>query len=258
LGLDDEPMWQDPIVGFGRGDDPYFEFLREDIGGFHWSPAEAFRLGRAGVDAKDADLCVVSIAFPQTVKTKGLNAKCVGEPTPRWTLTRGEWEGMMSGVSRKIVDALEARGVRAVSIEHIKEFKRETSEKYGVSSNWSHRHVAFICGLGTFGLSDGLITRKGKAMRFTTILIEADTPADVRGYEKYNEWCRFRDGCRGCIKRCPVGAISEQGHDKKRCSDFLAVLKERGVQEGLLRPEQTSGCGLCQCGVPCQDGIPQG
>ena len=29
------------------------------------------------------------------------------------------------------------------------------------TSNWSERHVAFVCGLGTFGLSRGSLQRKG-------------------------------------------------------------------------------------------------
>ena len=39
------------------------------------------------------------------------------------------------------------------------------SEKYGMASCWSERHAAFVSGLGTFGLCDGLITPVGKAMR---------------------------------------------------------------------------------------------
>lgn len=30
------------------------------------------------------------------------------------------------------------------------------------TSVWSERHVAYVCGLGTFGLSRGLITEKGQ------------------------------------------------------------------------------------------------
>lgn len=43
----------------------------------------------------------------------------------------------------------------------------------GVSytSNWSERHVAFVCGLGTFGLSKGLITEKGIAGRLGSLIV---------------------------------------------------------------------------------------
>ena len=34
---------------------------------------------------------------------------------------------------------------------------------FHVDSRWSERHAAYVCGLGTFGLSRGLITEKGMA-----------------------------------------------------------------------------------------------
>jgi len=259
IGMPDEPMWEDFIVGFSRGDDPYYEFLKKDIGEFHWSPAEAFMLGKKGTTVKSSDLCLISIAFDQTQNTKAANVKEDTDPADRWIVTRGEWETMIEDISEKVVDELEKRGLRAVAVDHIKEFSRARSEKYGIASKWSHRHVAFISGLGTFGLSDGLITKKGKAMRFTTILVEADIPADVREYEKYNEWCLFmKDGsCGDCIKRCPVDAISKDGHDKEICLKYINHIRDRKIIEGLIKPDSfSSGCGFCQTGTACQDKAP--
>ena len=42
------------------------------------------------------------------------------------------------------------------------------------TSIWSERHIAFICGLGTFGLSRGLITRKGICGRFGSLITDLD------------------------------------------------------------------------------------
>ena len=39
------------------------------------------------------------------------------------------------------------------------------------ASNWSERHVAYVCGLGTFGCQ-GLITSKGLAGRFGSIITD--------------------------------------------------------------------------------------
>ena len=56
------------------------------------------------------------------------------------------------------------------------------------------------------------------------------------------------------MKRCPADAITEAGHDKVRCAEFVmkqaAVIKE---EYGI----DIYGCGLCQTGVPCEDGIPE-
>jgi len=35
---ENEKAWAEPLVGFARGDDPIFQFYKEDIGAFHWTP----------------------------------------------------------------------------------------------------------------------------------------------------------------------------------------------------------------------------
>ena len=42
---------------------------------------------------------------------------------------------------------------------------------FHADSKWSERHAAYACGLGTFGLSKGLITEKGMAGRFASIIV---------------------------------------------------------------------------------------
>jgi len=43
------------------------------------------------------------------------------------------------------------------------------SERFSYASSWSERHAPHAAGLGTFGLCDGLITAKGKAMRVSPV-----------------------------------------------------------------------------------------
>ena len=80
----------------------------------------------------------------------------------------------MEEFSGKLVAELEAQSYRCVSVDLQPEFSRETSPDLGIASKWSHRHAAFAAGLGTFGLSDGFISEKGKAIRITSMVIEAD------------------------------------------------------------------------------------
>ena len=78
----------------------------------------------------------------------------------------------------------------------------------------------------------------------------ADPPEDI-----HRDCLSYRGlGCRDCEKRCPVDAISEAGHDKQRCSEFVFG------QIPLIKREyeiDIYACGLCQAGVPCEAGIPQ-
>jgi ferredoxin len=115
------------------------------------------------------------------------------------------------------------------------------------TSNWSERHAAFVCGLGTFGLSEGLITSKGMAGRFGSIITEMYLSPDRREYQNVDECCTR---CGKCAKNCPVNAISlEEGKNHSICSKFLGQILEK------YWPRY--GCGKCQINVPCESKIPQ-
>ena len=259
IGAPGKPMWEKPIVGFAKGDDPYFTYYKKTIGDFYWLPKVVYNLKYKDEQVDDDQLTVISIGFPQTAETKSEQRKATSMPSDRWLYTRGEWEVMIDKITEDIVTKLVSDGYKAVSLDSIKEFSRHTSETFGIASNWSHRHTAFIAGLGTFGLSDGLITKKGKAMRFTTIIINRKLEPTKREYDNYHEYCKFyKDGsCGACIARCPVNAITKDGHDKNRCSAFLQKIKGEIGPDFVKNSHYISGCGLCQSKVPCQDGIPK-
>ncbi len=257
MGKPGEPMWDTPIVGFARGDDPYFRYYKETIGEFYWLPKEVFQLG-ADEKAEDDQLTVISIGFPQTAATRADQKKSEGMPCDRWLYTRGEWESMIGKIADEIVKQLMESGIQAVSLDSIQEFSRHVSENFGIASNWSHRHTAFIAGLGTFGLSDGLITEKGKAMRFTTVILKGSMEPTHRPYDDHYAYCKFytKSQCGACIVRCPVNAISRDGHDKEICSAYLQRIKSEIGPDFVRNSGYISGCGLCQSKVPCQDRIP--
>ena len=61
--------------------------------------------------------------------------------------------------------------------------------------------------------------------------------------------------CGACIKRCPAGALSSAGHDKRRCKAYIRGVTSPYVESTLLGVA-VNACGLCQTGVPCEKGIP--
>lgn len=257
LNRPEAPMWERPLVGVAAGDDPYYDFLKEHIGPFHWSPEEAFQLRYPGPVSKER-LRVVSMVFPQTAETKKAQAKEKKCPAREWIVSRGEWEPLMKEFSGKLVKRLDELGTRSVSIDLLSEFGTVRSEKLGMASKWSHRHSAYLAGLGTFGLSEGIITEKGKAVRLTTLILEAPLAVDDRAYSSHHEWCLyFKDGsCGICVKRCPIHAITAEGHDKDACDVYEEVFAERYWPEDIERGDYILGCGLCQAGIPCQDKRP--
>jgi hypothetical protein len=48
------------------------------------------------------------------------------------------------------------------------------SEKVDLTSNWSVKHAAYVAGLGTFGLSRNLISKRGAAIRCGEIMQKSD------------------------------------------------------------------------------------
>ena len=124
-------------------------------------------------------------------------------------------------------------------------------------SKWSERHAAHAAGLGTFGLCDGLITLKGKAMRTGSVIARIDIPPSARPYDTHHAYCLFlsEGTCGRCMSRCPVGAISEAGHDKLKCVAHLFPTTSNYVESNF--GFKGYGCGLCQTGVPCESTIPR-
>lgn len=262
LNLPEEIMWQPPMIGYAAGDDPLFTFLREDIGDFYWLPSDVYKKSQPSQELplQEEALTVVSIGFSQTAATKKEQMAVKEIPCDRWLVTRGEWEAFINDFCRRLVVSLADGGVQAAAVDLLPELKRQDSRRYGLASNWSHRHTAYVAGLGTFGLSEGLITRQGKAMRFTSLVVRGTLAADERKYAGYQDWCAYyaRGTCGVCMQRCPANAITPEGHNKQWCSDYLNRLKKELGPSLLTQSHYVAGCGLCQTKVPCQDGIPAG
>jgi epoxyqueuosine reductase len=252
LGRPDHVMWDAPFFGVSKGDDLYYDFLKEHIGTFHWSPLEAFRLKYPG-QGDASQLRVVSICFPQTMESKDSQSQETVCPSREWIVSRGEWEPLIREFSEKLTKTLADFGVRSASIDMLPGLMVHKDGNFGLSATWSHRHAAYISGLGTFGLSDGLITEKGKAVRFTTLIIEAPFEVKPLPYVNHQEWCLFykNGSCGVCISRCPIDAITEQGHDKDACDGYEYWPTD------IDGTNYKIGCGLCQAGIPCQNGRPK-
>lgn len=254
----DEPAWDKPVVGFCRGDDAVFEQFRDAIGEDHWMPSGIFQKTFPDTEVKPEDLSIISWVLPQTARTKEDHRKEREYPSERWVRSRVFGEQFNEHIRAEIVKRLTRKGFQAVAPVLLSEWSRVESAKYVFSSKWSERHMAYACGLGTFGLCDGLITPLGKAVRFGSVVVNMPLPGASRSCETYYDNCPFlKEGkCGACIARCPAGAISEKGHDKKLCSDYtqrviVPYVKEKWDLEGK------TGCGLCQVGIPCESGIPK-
>jgi len=252
-----ERAWDAPLVGFARGDDPLFASYKTHVDPQHWTPLEAFRLGFPGTDATDADIAVLAWILPQTALVRQDHRKEKELPSRRWALTRKFGEEINAALRAHAARELCAAGVQACAPVQLKEWARVEGGPFVFASTWSERHAAHAAGLGTFGLCDGLITPLGKSIRVGAIVARAPWPATPRPYAGHRDWCLFfaTGKCGACIRRCPAGALSPFGHDKRKCKAYIRGVTSPYVEEKLLGCK-VNACGLCQTGVPCEKGIP--
>jgi epoxyqueuosine reductase len=252
-----ERAWDEPLVGFSNGADPIYLWIKEDIGPFYLTPLEIFKLAFPQAQAPPEELTVVCWILPQTKATKADNRQETTYPAERWVRSRYFGERFNAGLRQHVVETLQGAGFEAVAPVDAPFWSIEVSPRYGLSSRWSERHAAYISGLGTFGVCDGLITPRGKAARVGSVVAKIALPPTVRPYTDHHAYClHFSQGtCGKCIKRCPAGALTANGHDKAKCWDYL-----REVTAAYARNRfgiDTYDCGLCQTGVPCESGIPK-
>lgn len=259
--IDGSPIFEEPLMGFADGDDPLFQDYKRIIGDFHLTPREIMEKylweKRAGESPSIPGISVLCWILPIAKAARQANRRMTEGPSRHWNHVRWLGQALNDSLARHIVSLLEEDGYRAVAPDQTPFFEVRQLPN-GRASNWSHRHAAYAAGLGTFGLSDGFITPKGIAMRCNSIVTDLKLPPTPRRYASHVANCPFlvNGSCGDCMKRCPAGAISAQGHDKLKCRENLQVTQKPWLEKpGYLG--RYPGCGLCQTKVPCESRIPK-
>ncbi len=252
----DEKAWDEPLVGYASASHPLFKQYASDLAPFYWTPQQAFQLAFPELSVPAAELSVISWVLPQSAATRTDQRQETEVPAERWARSRDFGERFNCALRLHIAEALTKAGYPAVAPERLPEFSYQRSESFGIASNWSERHTAHAAGLGTFGLSDGLITPRGKAVRFGSVVALIDLPATPHAYDNHHAWCLWyaKGTCGVCARRCPVDAIDESGHDKDKCFDYIRQVTAPYAQKTY--GTEATPCGLCQVRIPCEDRIP--
>ena len=100
---------------------------------------------------------------------------------------------------------------------------------------FSHRHAAYLAGLGNFGVNNMILTPEfGPRVRFGTVLSAARLPPDPVLEE---DLCTR---CMRCVEMCPSSALEREGYpasltNKHACASWSAELHRHFV----------SPCGIC-------------
>ena len=237
-------FFDEPLFGYASALDPYFEEAKKPgiIGPHFMTPAEWLPGAKT----------VFSAFLPYSSRVRSANSMNMDWPADEWLHARIEGQAFQNKICRFAEELLQKEGFAAVTPLLDSRFKgtgiknKDNAREEDFTSNWSERHVAYAAGLGTFGLSKGLITRKGVAGRFLSIISNISLEPDKRPYTGVYDYCTF---CGACANNCPAKAISiEGGKLHCPCSGFLDKVREK-------RPPYY-GCGKCQVKVPCEDKAP--
>lgn len=248
--LPESRLYEAPLVGVGSASDPLFSDFKKPgvIGPWYMTPTEWLPEGKS----------VVSLFFPASEEVKASNRQMKDGTGEYWLYARVEGQNFIQNLMMKLKSILENEyGMKTCVPQYDNRFKVMVKGKGiegypGINentfgSNWSERHAGFVCGLGTFGLSKGLITEKGMAGRMGGIVIDSHVEPDKRTYSDIYEYCTR---CGACVKRCFMGAITlEKGKDHNICEKWLG--------EAKVKYAPRYGCGLCQTKTPCESQIPK-
>jgi len=224
-----ETRWGEPLVGYASTEDRLFEELKTAVSSEHFMPHELLPKSRT----------VVAFFLPFHADIPRSNV--VGEyPSVEWSRAYVETNDLIAAICAHLKNTIEACGFTVATTPAAHNYDSVT-----LLSRWSHRHVAYVAGLGAFGLNNMLITRKGCCGRLGSFLMSAAVTPDARAGR---EACLFKyDGsCKSCVDRCPVEALSPHGFARQLCNARI----NRNAE--IDRPwGSTAVCGKCLVGLPC-------
>jgi len=252
----DVPYFDAPLVGFSAADDPLFSQYKTVIGAFHLTPAELAAQTEAG--GEWTPRTVISWVLPITRATRESNRGDGPYPSRPWSETRSFGEAFNGALRRHLAAYLARAGFHAFAPQFHPAWHEYPETPVGVASSWSERHAAYAAGLGTFSLNDALITPLGIGHRLGSVITDLEIAPSPRPYRDHYSACLYyREGtCGACVRRCPVNALSQEGHDKTVCREHVYTTIPKAV--GELYQVAATGCGLCQTKVPCESRIPAG
>jgi epoxyqueuosine reductase QueG len=182
---------------------------------------------------------VVSFFLPFDRWVVDANAQDRAQVAHEWATAYVETNALIGRITAHLVKSLAEQGVRAAAEPATHNFDPLT-----LISQWSHKSVAVIAGLGSFGLHHMVITDAGCAGRFGSLVIDAPLP--LTPAEPKERCLYFYDGsCQECILRCPVGALlRDDPINKQRCWNRCLDVAREYSHLGLAQ--------CCKCAVgPC-------
>lgn len=226
---DIETKWNEPIISYADSTDELFYKLKTTVSPSHGLPTDFLENAKTVV--------AYFIPFREEVVKSNINEKASSN---MWAKAYIETNRLIFDLNTFIQIELEALGFDSTVIPATHNFDEEK-----LISDWSHRHVAYIAGLGKFGLNNMLITDKGCCGRVGSFVTNLEIEATTRDNK---EKCLYKNSgiCKKCVQRCVNDALKIDSFDRHKCYEMCLYNAEVHRDIGLA-----DVCGKCLVNVPC-------
>lgn len=219
-------LYRQALVSFSDANDERYYKLKEIIGEWHMTPSELL------ADAKS----VISYFVPFT-KEVAEDPKKIKNGSPIWSEAYQEINSHFNYINDAVSKYLNELGYSTKTIQ-----ATHTYDPKDMKSLWSHRSAASIAGLGKFAANRLLITEKGSAGRFCTVITSADLKSNKPAVE--NKCLYIRNGsCGLCFKICPPKALIPGDFDKFACQ--VEVNNNEKLLKESTNLQSADTCGKC-------------
>jgi len=224
--------YREPIIGFVSAHDPGFEDLDSLVGFDHYLPGDLLPGARSIV-------CFYLPFSPNIVYANQAHQESVAR---EWAVAYQETNRLIGQITSRLIEDLGVLGIRAAAEPATGNF-----DQTALKSRWSHKSMAAMAGIGSFGLHQLVITDAGCTGRIGSFVVDIDLP-----FEKPpgKERCAYfaTGACLDCVLACPVDALGEDKHfDRRAC--WAQCLKNGG--EFLDLGDEIHMCGKCAVMGPC-------
>lgn len=252
-----ENMWRTPLVTVLSAKNPLLPTLKQIVSNDHLLPEEILPGAKS--------IIVFFVPFEDRI----IKSNTIGIAASRdWAYAYVVTNKLLAFISDEIEKLLNqynrietkipaspksGNGFRVGKIQATHNFDKKT-----LLSRWSHRHIAWIAGLGTFGINNMLITSKGCCGRLTSLVTDAEcdifTESSDASNKPITEKCLNKkfNLCGRCHKKCPIGSYDVLGEfNRNRCYEICLDNAELYKDIGI-----TDVCGKCLVGLPCSSEDP--
>ncbi len=224
--------YREPIIGFIAADDPGFANLSKLTEYDHLLPEDLLPGARSVI-------CFYLPFAPEIAYANTLEKEQVAR---EWAVAYHETNLLIGEIAGSLRDGLMQYGVRSAAEPATGNF-----DESDLRSHWSHKSIAVLAGIGSFGLHQLVITDAGCTGRFGSVVIDAALPV---AKPERKERCQYYElgTCLDCIIGCPVNAIYEDELFNRRAC-WKQCLKN--AKDFLDLGGKVNICGKCAVVGPC-------